>query len=134
MVQAQPSVKHHSSGDLWLGLLCPHEEEKLCKTVDIYILYHSSMERVKVARYSTGMVPKDVNVSDLTATSTITCSNSIIHHNAQFQEHKHNTDQHTLLCYTSGDFLPLFAPCCFSLLTLLLCSVRSTFLSSFYLC
>lgn len=84
-------------------------------------------------------VPKDLNISDLTATSTIpshvaTLFFSTTHSYAQFQEPELTTDQHTLLHYTSRNSLPRFAPCCVSLLALLLCSVRSAFLSSSYLC
>jgi len=81
MVQTLPLAKHQSSGDLWLGLLRPHEEETVCKTVDIYNLDRSFMKRAKHARYPTGMVPKDVNTSDLTMTSTITCSNTLFLYN-----------------------------------------------------
>lgn len=45
--------------------------------LDIYILIHSSMERVKDAKYTTAMVPKVVNASDLTVTSTISRSNAV---------------------------------------------------------
>lgn len=76
-VQTQPLVKHWSSGDSWLALLWPPEEGKVSKTVDVYILDHSSMERVKDARYFMGMVPKGVITSDLTVTSTISCSSTL---------------------------------------------------------
>lgn len=38
---------------------------------------NSSMERIKDAKYSTAIVPKDVNASGLTVTTTTTRSNPV---------------------------------------------------------
>lgn len=77
MAQTQPLVKYQSSGGSWLRLLWPYEEENVCKTLDVFILSHSSVKRIKDARYSTGKVPKNVNASDLTMMNAITCSNTV---------------------------------------------------------
>lgn len=42
-----------------------------------YNMDHSSMESIKDERYSIAIVPKDVDVSDLTVTSRVTCSNTV---------------------------------------------------------